>query len=137
VTIKPSTPCSARSCRSRSGGGEGNTEWACVDGVGWGGVGWGGAGRGGAAGTPFPPHGLCVQIYNEMVFDLLHDPSSSRPLAIHETVEDGVFVEGLTEFVVANPSDCLGVVAKGQANRCVSVLLPYSCKLSIHGSRHW
>jgi hypothetical protein len=53
-----------------------------------------------------------------MVYDLLHDPSSSRPLAIHETVEDGVFVEGLTEFVVANPADCLGIVAKGQANRC-------------------
>ena len=52
-----------------------------------------------------------------MVFDLLHDPSASRPLAIHETVEDGVYVEGLTEFVVANPADCLGIVAKGQANR--------------------
>ncbi len=60
---------------------------------------------------------VMCQIYNEMVFDLLHDPSASRPLAIHETVEDGVYVEGLTEFVVANASDCLGIVAKGQANR--------------------
>ena len=52
-----------------------------------------------------------------MVFDLLHDPSAARQLTIHETVEDGVYVEGLTEFVVANAADCLGIVAKGQANR--------------------
>jgi hypothetical protein len=60
----------------------------------------------------------CVQVYNELVFDLLQDPAAARPLTIHETVEDGVYVEGVAEFVVANAADCLGIVSRGQANRC-------------------
>ena len=60
---------------------------------------------------------LTRQVYNEMVFDLLRDPNTAAPLVLHETTEEGVFAEGLAEFVVASPGDCLSLVAKGQANR--------------------
>ena len=79
-----------------------------------------------------------MQVYNELVFDLLRDPNTTSPLAIHETVEEGVFVEGLTEFVVASPADCLEIVRKGQANRCVCcVCVPLCvCVLLLTPSHH-
>ena len=58
-----------------------------------------------------------LQVYNEGVYDLLRDPDEADALVIHETVEEGVFVEGLTEFVVESAGDCLPIVSKGQANR--------------------
>lgn len=71
-----------------------------------------------------------LQVYNENVYDLLKDPDEADALTIHETVEEGVFVEGLTEYVIANAGDCLPIVAKGQANRYsfrfVLVYLPFA-----------
>ena len=61
----------------------------------------------------------CVQVYNENVFDLLTDQPSPKPLPIHETDEEGVFVEGLAEFLVASPRDCLAILARGEQNRAV------------------
>lgn len=58
-----------------------------------------------------------MQVYNEAVYDLLKNPDDADALTIHEAVEEGVFVEGLTEFVVVNAGDCLSIVAKGQSNR--------------------
>ena len=40
-----------------------------------------------------------VQIYNEKIFDLLNDPKQLNPLSIREDRMQGIYVEGLSEFV--------------------------------------
>lgn len=64
---------------------------------------------------------LCsfVQIYNERVFDLLQDDSHSRPLSIREDALFGIFVEGLAEYVVQTPTDCLLLIKRGDRNRAI------------------
>jgi hypothetical protein len=74
-----------------------------------------------------------LQVYNEGVYDLLKDPDEADALSIHETVEEGVFVEGLSEYVIANAGDCLPIVAKGQANRYCRRI---SVALSVHAFDH-
>ena len=41
-----------------------------------------------------------VQIYNERLFDLLQDPKGKNPLTIREDKMQGIYVEGLSEYVV-------------------------------------
>ena len=41
-----------------------------------------------------------VQIYNEKIFDLLQDPKQKNPLQIREDRMQGIYVEGLSEFIV-------------------------------------
>jgi hypothetical protein len=41
-----------------------------------------------------------LQIYNEKLFDLLQDTHSKNPLQLREDKLTGVFVEGLSEYVV-------------------------------------
>lgn len=55
-----------------------------------------------------------VQIYNEKLFDLLRDPKQKNPLNIREDKSQGIFVEGLSEFVVENEYDCLTLLRKGE-----------------------
>lgn len=64
---------------------------------------------------------LCsfVQIYNERVFDLLQDDSHSQPLSIREDALFGIFVEGLAEYVVQTPTDCLLLIKRGDRNRAI------------------
>ena len=40
-----------------------------------------------------------IQIYNEKIFDLFQD-SNVNPLAIREDADEGVFIEGLSEYEV-------------------------------------
>jgi hypothetical protein len=46
-----------------------------------------------------------IQIYNEKLFDLFQDPDASNPLIVREDKYSGVFVEGLSEYVITNPND--------------------------------
>lgn len=41
-----------------------------------------------------------LQIYNEKLYDLFQDREQSKPLIIREDKYSGIFVEGLSEYVV-------------------------------------
>ncbi|KAG2437000.1 hypothetical protein HYH02_011432 [Chlamydomonas schloesseri] len=56
-----------------------------------------------------------LQIYNEVVSDLLKPERSS--LAIREDRRRGVFVEGLSEWVVRSPAEVYGLIQRGQSLR--------------------
>lgn len=58
-----------------------------------------------------------IEIYNELITDLLN-PSNTN-LKIHEDVERGVFVGGVTEEIVTSSFQMLGILARGDANRKV------------------
>ncbi|XP_038077912.1 kinesin-like protein KIF15 [Patiria miniata] len=59
-----------------------------------------------------------LEIYNEQVFDLLDSASSG--LQLRENFKRGVFVDGLIEQVVSNPSDAFQVLSTGWLNRRVA-----------------
>lgn len=71
-----------------------------------------------------------VQIYNEKLFDLLQDPNQRNPLQIREDKFQGIYVEGLSEYVVANEKECLLLLKKGEKNRTTR-----STKMNIQSSR--
>lgn len=58
-----------------------------------------------------------MQIYNEKLYDLLQDNKSVSPLMIREDKYSGIFVEGLTEYVVTNTRDCFALLKRGEKNR--------------------
>jgi hypothetical protein len=60
-----------------------------------------------------------VQIYNEQIFDLLRDSNMDRPLEIHEDRQNGIFVEGLSEYAVRGVNDCLQLLQAGEQHRAV------------------
>lgn len=88
-----------------------------------------------AVGSNTLPPTLCnPQIYNEHVYDVILDKEGKFPLAIHENTDDGVYVEGLSEFLISTPADALEIVAQGDANRCAclhtcvpAVAAPLAC----------
>ena len=58
-----------------------------------------------------------IQIYNEKLFDLLQDPKQKNPLVIREDQTQGIYVEGLSEYVVQSEHDCLTLLKRGEKNR--------------------
>lgn len=58
-----------------------------------------------------------IQIYNEQLYDLLQDDEAKRPLRIREGKQSGIFVEGLTEYVVDSVEDAIALVIRGNRNR--------------------
>ena len=56
-----------------------------------------------------------LQIYNEVISDLLKPERSN--LAIREDKKRGVFVEGLSEWVVRSPAEIYGLMERGGAMR--------------------
>jgi len=56
-----------------------------------------------------------LQIYNEVITDLLKKEMS--PLQIREDKKKGVFVEGLSEWVVRSPIDIYNLMKDGMRNR--------------------
>ncbi|CAI2382956.1 unnamed protein product [Moneuplotes crassus] len=58
-----------------------------------------------------------IQIYNEKLYDLLQDPEIEHPLDIREDKNAGIFVEGLTEYVVEKDRDCFILLKRGERNR--------------------
>jgi hypothetical protein len=56
-----------------------------------------------------------LQIYNEVISDLLKPERSN--LLIREDKKKGVFVEGLSEWVVRSPAEIYGLMERGGAMR--------------------
>ncbi|OQR92951.1 kinesin-like protein [Achlya hypogyna] len=72
-----------------------------------------------------------VQIYCERVFDLLEPATVSTALAICESEEDGVFVEGVQKRMVRSvEKECLHWIHVGNANRTVA-----ATNMNAHSSR--
>nr|XP_043618816.1 kinesin-like protein KIN-12D [Erigeron canadensis] len=59
-----------------------------------------------------------LEIYNEQITDLL-DPSTSN-LQLREDVNNGVYVENLSEYEVCSVGDILKLLTQGSANRRVA-----------------
>jgi len=59
-----------------------------------------------------------LQIYNEVITDLLKKDMS--PLQIREDKKKGVFVEGLSEWVVRSPIDIYNLMKDGMRNRATA-----------------
>ncbi|KAJ2785806.1 hypothetical protein H4R18_000352 [Coemansia javaensis] len=59
-----------------------------------------------------------IEIYNETIYDLL-DPMT-RTCAVREDIKRGVFVDGVTEETVQDPTEAYDVFVRGTTNRHVS-----------------
>ena len=59
-----------------------------------------------------------LQIYNEVITDLLKQEMT--PLQIREDKKKGVFVEGLSEWVVRSPTDIYNLMKDGMRNRATA-----------------
>ncbi|XP_055892985.1 kinesin-like protein KIF15 [Biomphalaria glabrata] len=59
-----------------------------------------------------------LEIYQEQIFDLLD--TASQGLHLRENMNKGVFVDGLIEQVICNPSDAYQVLIMGWLNRRVA-----------------
>ena len=59
-----------------------------------------------------------LQIYNEYISDLLFP--EKKNLNIREDKNKGIFVEGLSEWIVDNPNDIYKLLGKGTENRAIS-----------------
>lgn len=59
-----------------------------------------------------------LQIYNEVISDLLKPERSN--LLIREDKKKGVFVEGLSEWVVRSPAEIYGLMERGGATRATA-----------------
>ncbi|CAG9575219.1 putative kinesin [Leishmania major strain Friedlin] len=85
--------------------------------------------------TKFLVRASYMQIYNEVISDLLEPPatafvassssssggaSRSSSLAVRHTPQRGVYVDGLSEWIVRTPEDVYGLIAKGTALRATS-----------------
>ena len=46
-----------------------------------------------------------IQIYNEKLFDLFQD-KNLNPLTLREDNDEGIYVEGLSEYEVRDQNDC-------------------------------
>jgi hypothetical protein len=55
-----------------------------------------------------------LQIYNEKLFDLLMDRDNTKPLVIREDKQQGIFIEGMSEYAVRNPTDCFALLKRGE-----------------------
>lgn len=60
-----------------------------------------------------------LQIYNEKIYDLLQDADSKSPLQIREDKINGIYVEGLSEYLVANSLDAYALLKRGEKNRII------------------
>ena len=59
-----------------------------------------------------------LQIYNEYISDLLIP--EKKNLNIREDKKKGIFVDGLSEWIVNNPNDIYTLLGKGTENRAIS-----------------
>lgn len=74
--------------------------------------------------TTFLVRASYMQIYKEVISDLLDPPAAaahpSRSLAVRHTPQRGVYVEGLSEWVVRSPEDVYELIEKGTMLRATS-----------------
>ena len=73
-----------------------------------------------------------IQIYNEKLYDLLQDSNCECPLIIREEKYQGIFVEGLTEYVVTNTEECLALLARGGKTRVIAKTKHNVCSSRSH-----
>lgn len=71
-----------------------------------------------------------IQIYNEKIFDMLQDVKLTNPLYLRQDPIFGMYVQGLTEYVVDDPQDVNELVKRGHVNR-----MTRDTHLSINSSR--
>lgn len=57
-----------------------------------------------------------VSIFNEKVYDLLKDPRMRNPLKVRES-DEGVFIEGISEYQLKSQEDCLKLLQVGDRNK--------------------
>lgn len=65
-----------------------------------------------------------LQIYNEVISDLLKPERVN--LTIREDKKRGVFVEGLSEWVVRSPAEIYGLMQRGAAVRATGAIFSSS-----------
>lgn len=53
-----------------------------------------------------------------------------NPLHIRESKEEGIYVEGLTEYIVQSEKDCFALLRRGETNR-----ITRATKMNIESSR--
>ena len=81
-------------------------------------------------GTKYTVYCSFLQIYNEKLYDLLQDTKNEHPLVIREDKYSGIYVEGLTEYVITNAKDCYALLKRGEKNRVTR-----QTKININSSR--
>ena len=70
--------------------------------------------------TKFIIRAAYLQIYNEMISDLLNPNNTNKNLNIREDKQKGLFVDNLSEFAVRSPSDIYTLLERGASFREVS-----------------
>ena len=71
-----------------------------------------------------------LQVYNEKLYDLFQDAKTNKPLTIWEDQFSGIYVEGITEYVVMNTRDCFALMKWGERNR-----ITWNTKANVSSSR--
>lgn len=70
--------------------------------------------------TKFVLKASYLQIYMEVVSDLLSSPTNSKTLQIRENKNKGMFVEGLSEWTIRSPRDVCELLKKGELYRKIA-----------------
>ena len=71
-----------------------------------------------------------LQIYNEKIYDLFQDADFKSPLQIRQDKENGIYVEGLSEYQVSNSLDAYALLKRGERNRIIR-----ATKINMESSR--
>ncbi|KAF4722522.1 hypothetical protein FOZ62_008446, partial [Perkinsus olseni] len=61
-----------------------------------------------------------LQIYNETISDLLPAADTTATLSIRQDSRRGVYVDGLTEYVVREPEEVYTLIRQGNASRAIA-----------------
>ena len=70
--------------------------------------------------TKFIIRAAYLQIYNEMISDLLKPENTNKNLSIREDKQKGLYVDNLSEWAVRGPSDIYTLLEQGATSREVS-----------------
>lgn len=57
-----------------------------------------------------------IQIHNEKIYDLLQDTDTKEDLKIREDKTNGIYVEGLSEYLVSTSLDAYAMLKRGEKN---------------------
>eukprot|EP01083_Nonionella_stella_P023526 65115_1 len=61
----------------------------------------------------------CIEVYNEQLYDLLQ-PDKNQNLSIRDDLRRGIYIDGLSEFVIGNTEEALAKLDEGQRNRRIA-----------------
>ena len=64
---------------------------------------------------------LCsmIQLYNEYIYDMLQDQNLIRSLRIRQDPLFGLYLEGLTEYVIQSPEEGIEIINRGETTRAI------------------